>query len=173
MGVSYNQWREWVTNLGHPERAAEHPAASGRSEGDVLRERFGIGEEAPASKAPDDGMNKSETLFSEDLECMKQRGEIKEWAFEPEKFRMADRTWWKPDFRMTLLSGQNVFVEVKVARKDGSILWTDDGAVKAKTVPEMHPYAFFLAIRHHRHWKIIRLPSRNYGWIKVDLEWRL
>jgi hypothetical protein len=149
-----------------------HPATSGRSERDVLREKFGITEESQERQLRG-VMNKSETLFSEDLDCMQTRREIWEWAFEPEKFRMADRTWWKPDFRVTLLSGQNLFVEVKVARKDGSILWTDDGAVKAKTVPEIHPYAFFLAIRHHRHWKITRLPSRNYGWIKVDLEWRL
>lgn len=127
----------------------------------------------PKRARPADGMNKTERRFSEALSLMKSCGHIREWAFEPEKFRLADRTWFKIDFRVTLHNRLNVFVEVKVAKADGSVLWTDDGAVKIKTVPELHPYPFFLAVYGDRRWTITRLPSRNYGWIHVDIDWRL
>jgi hypothetical protein len=104
---------------------------------------------------------------------MKLDGTIRDWAFEPEKLRLADKTWFKPDFRVTLIDGRNVFVEVKVRKKDGSILWTDDGAVKVKTVPELHPFAIFLAVWGEQRWMVTRMPSRNYGWISVDIQWRI
>jgi hypothetical protein len=152
-------------------RAQEHAASAERSE--AVREHLEVEPPKPKRAKAADGMNKTERRFSEVLDCMVDDYEIQRWDFEPEKFRLADRTWLKPDFRITLHSGMNVFVEVKVARADGSVLWTDDGAVKIKTVPELHPYPFFLAVYGDRRWTITRLPSRNYGWIHVDIDWRL
>ncbi len=166
MGLSYADAKR--LNLGHL-----HPAATGQNEAEVLR-RLGVEVDAPASpKEPGDGMNKTESRLSRGLEDMKRQGEILDWAFEPEKFRLADRTWLRPDFRVTLNDDRNIFVEVKVAKKDGSILWTDDGAVKIKTVPELHPYAFFLAVYGDQRWTITRLPSRRWGHIHVDIAWRI
>jgi hypothetical protein len=152
MGLSYVEAK--LIGVGHL-----HPQAirGGRSSGQTA----GSG----------DGMNRTEGRFSLVLEGMKRRGAILGWEFEPEKFRLADRTWLKVDFRVLLPRHQAIFVEVKARKKDGSILWTDDGAVKIKTVPELHPYAFFLASYGPDGWRIDRMPSRKWGCIGVDLTW--
>lgn len=120
---------------------------------------------APKSAAPDDGMNKTEARFARGLEAMKFARIIRDFAFEPERLRMADRTYYKPDFRVTLDDGRNAFIEVKggFAR--------DDAMVKIKTIAELHPYPFFLAVYRDHRWTITRLPSRNWGWINADIEW--
>jgi hypothetical protein len=133
-----------------------------------------LGIEAPKKKATQElvgGMNKTESRFADLLWLMKHDGEIIDYAFEPEKFRLAQKTFLLPDFRVTLPNFQNVFVEVKAAKKNGAPLWTDDGAVKIKTIPELHPYAFFLAVYGHQGWSVTRMPSQRWGHIKADIEW--
>ena len=117
-------------------------------------------------------MNKTERRLSRVLDDMKDHREIKDWEFEPEKFRMADKTWYSPDFRVTLLDSRNVYIEVKVSKKDGSILWRDDAAVKCKTIAELHPIVLYLAVWGQNRWAITRMPSRKWGWINVDIQWR-
>ncbi len=138
--------------------------------------RLGVGElwpKPPPSRHEPDGMNKTERRLSRILHFMQHQGDIRAWDFAPEKFRMADKTWYTPDFRVTLPDAHNLFVEVKVRKKDGSILWKDDAAVKIKTIAELQPYPFFLAVYDPTGWEITRLPSRNWGWIPVNLEWRV
>lgn len=136
--------------------------------------RIALPEAAPSpTRFLEDGMNKTERRLSQVLNEMKGHHEILDWEFEPEKFRMADKTWYRPDFRVTLLNYINIFIEVKVRKKDGSILWTDDGAVKCKTVPEIHPIVLYLAVWRQGRWTITRMPSRKWGWINVDIQWRI
>jgi hypothetical protein len=86
-------------------------------------------------------MNKTEKAFSEILEKWKLAGEILEWAFEPEKFRLADNTFYTPDFRVIMANETVVFYEVK-----GSLTFIEDDAmVKIKVCAEVNPYPFFLA----------------------------
>jgi len=127
----------------------------------------------PPSRRIRDCMNKTERRLSRILHFMKDQHDIRDWAFESEKFRMADKTWYTPDFRVTLPDALNLFVEVKVRKKDGGILWKDDAAVKIKTIAELQPYPFFLAVYDPTGWEITRLPSRNWGWIPVNLQWRV
>lgn len=121
------------------------------------------------------GPNRTEQRFADGLEFMKTDiKSIRDYDFTPEKFRMADRTFYHPDFRVTLHSGLNIFIEVKVAKDNGEILWTDDGAVKCKTLPELHPIVLYLAVYHGKSgWVIERLPSRNWGWIEAPITWRI
>lgn len=150
MGLSLDQAK--ALGLGHL-----HPAAQRKAKA-VATDTTG-------------GMNKTETRFSQILEAMRRRDLILAWDFEPEKFRMADRTWFLVDFRIVLPSHQTVFIETKARKNDGSTLITDDGAVKLKTVAEQQPYAFFLASYNKDGWRIDRLPSRKWGKISVDIEW--
>ncbi len=131
---------------------------------------LGLGDQWPKevrtpSKAPADGMNKTENRLADILRWMKDQKEIIDWAFEPEKFRLADRTFLTPDFRVTLLNHQNVFIECK-----GGFI-RDDAIVKLKVVAETHPYVFFLAVFKDRHWTITRLPSRTWSGIKAEIAW--
>jgi len=170
MGLTYEQAKALLP----PEYAAMHPAADrGRSAERELLDR--LDRPPPAPPRPSDGMNKTEARFARLLDDLAARGLIREWAFEPEKFRLAQKTWYCPDFRLTLPDFRNVFVEVKVRKKDGSVLWTDDGAVKVKAVAELHPYPFFLASYggDGAGWRVARLPSRNYARLEADVSWQL
>lgn len=123
--------------------------------------------EAPPSRHQDDGMNKTEKRFAMGLDFMRESRTIKAWDFEPERFRLADRTFLKIDFRVTLANDQNVFVETK-----GGFI-RDDAIVKVKVVAEHHPYAFFLAIYEGGRWDIKRLPSRRWGSIDARIPWTI
>lgn len=87
-----------------------------------------------ASKGPD-GMNKTERDFSEILEIRRRAGIIDRWDFEPEKFRLADKTFYTPDFRVIMADMTVVYYEVKG-------FWEDDARVKIKVAAELHPFPF-------------------------------
>ena len=80
-----------------------------------------------------DRMNKTEALYSLELEAARRAGEIQRWAFQPLKFRLADRTWYTPDFVVWLTDGGVRIVEVK----GGHV--RDDAAVKFKIARELYP----------------------------------
>jgi 3'-phosphoadenosine 5'-phosphosulfate sulfotransferase (PAPS reductase)/FAD synthetase len=93
-------------------------------------------------------MNKLEAAYAEVLQARKLAGEIVDWAFEPEKLRLADMTWYSPDFRVLHLDGQLEFVETKACRKNGVPLYEDDARVKIKVAAETHwMYRFVGAYR--------------------------
>jgi len=94
----------------------------------------------------DGAMNKLETRYAAELEARRLAGEIASWSFEPEKLRLADRTFYEPDFRVVLADGLIEFHEVKG-------FWEDDARVKVKVAAEQHPYAF-VGVTH----------SKQAGW---------
>ncbi len=77
-------------------------------------------------------MNKREALYSLELEARRRTGEIQAWMFESVKFRLADRTWYTPDFAVWHNDGRMECVEVKGH-------WEDDARVKWKVVAELYP----------------------------------
>jgi hypothetical protein len=82
-------------------------------------------------------MNKTEAEFAALLETFRLAGEFERWDFEPEKLRLADRTFYTPDFRAIKPNGEIVFYEVKGFMRD-------DAAVKIKVAADIHPYRFIL-----------------------------
>jgi hypothetical protein len=97
-------------------------------------------------QARDGSMNKTEAAYSQHLEALKQAGMIARWDFEPEKLRLADRTFFTPDFRVILADGTIQFHEVKGH-------WEDDARVKIKVAAEMHPYEFLAVQKKGAAWK--------------------
>lgn len=89
-------------------------------------------------------MNKTETAYSQRLEAMRLAGEIQNWAFEAMKIRLADNTFYTPDFMVITADWQIEFHEVKAITKQGRWLVEDDAAVKFKVAAEMHWWAGFL-----------------------------
>ena len=84
-----------------------------------------------------EGMNRTEAAYAVQLELL-QRGEhLFRWDFQPVKLRLADRTFYTPDFRVILCTGEEEYHEVKGFMRD-------DAAVKIKVAAEQHPYPFFL-----------------------------
>lgn len=112
------------------------------------------------------GMNKTERSFAvEFLEPLKLAGEICHWEYETIKLRLADKTWYTPDFPVWLPPWTLIFVETK-----GGFI-RDDAMGKLKIAAEQHAAPFFLAQRKVVRWTIRRMPSRNWEGIKANVNW--
>ena len=80
-------------------------------------------------------MNKTEAGYAKHLEALKGVGEILWYRFEGMKFRLADNTFYTPDFMVLRNNGQLEAHEVKGH-------WMDDARVKIKVAAEMYPLVF-------------------------------
>ena len=74
-------------------------------------------------------MNKTESEYCQLLELRKRAGEIDWYRFEGIKLRLADNTFYTPDFAVMLSTGEMEMHEVKG-------FWTDDARVKIKVAAE-------------------------------------
>lgn len=83
-------------------------------------------------------MNSTEEKYGRLLEELKQRGEVVWYAFESVKLRLADNTYYIPDFAVMAADGVLEIHEVKG-------FWEDDARVKIKVAAEMYPFRFFAA----------------------------
>lgn len=98
-------------------------------------------------------MNKLETDYSRHLDSRKQRGEIFGYFFESFKLRLADKTWYTPDFLVILADGTLEFHETKGFRRD-------DAMVKIKVAAEQYPvFAFLLVEQAQGAWAMSRFNS--------------
>nr|WP_230963588.1 DUF1064 domain-containing protein [Burkholderia territorii] len=80
-------------------------------------------------------MNQTEKRYAEHLEGLKQAGEIAWYRFEGIKFRLADNTFYTPDFAVMLADGRLEAHEVKGH-------WQDDARVKIKVAADQYPIRF-------------------------------
>lgn len=101
---------------------------------------FGKGHRIRPRKRPTPGtMNKTEQAYAQRLELLQRAGEIHRYAFEAIKFRLANRTFYTPDF-MVVTDEQIEFHEVKG-------YWEDDARAKTKIVAEQYPEFAFIAVQ--------------------------
>ncbi len=84
-------------------------------------------------------MNKTEEAYAKDLELRRSAGEVAWFKFEGVKLRLADSTFYSPDFAVMLANGQIEMHEVKG-------FWQDDARVKIKVASELYPFRF-VAVR--------------------------
>jgi hypothetical protein len=92
-------------------------------------------------------MNKLEAAYAGHLQSQQISGDIEYFAYESVKFRLADRTWFTPDFLVMARDGAISFHETKGFMRD-------DAAVKLKTAAEMYPFPFLL---------VRKIPNREGG----------
>ena len=83
--------------------------------------------------------NKTESAYGNYLELRKRAGEIAWYKFEGIKFRLADNTFYTPDFIVMRSDGTLESHEVKG-------FWTDDARVKIKVAADMYPLQFLAVI---------------------------
>lgn len=80
-------------------------------------------------------MNKTERAYAERLEYLRSIGAVAWYKFEGVKLRLADNTFYTPDFAVMLADGRMEMHEVKGH-------WTDDARVKIKVAADMYPFQF-------------------------------
>lgn len=79
--------------------------------------------------------NKTEAAYERHLELLRASGDVVWFRFEGVKLRLADNTFYTPDFAVMLADGQMECHEVKGH-------WQDDARVKVKVAAEMYPFRF-------------------------------
>lgn len=92
-------------------------------------------------------MNKLEAAYARTLEERRAAGEIDWFIFESLKLKLADKTFYTPDFAVMLSDGQIEIHEVKG-------FWEDDARVKIKVAAEKFPFKFKAIRRVKSQWEV-------------------
>lgn len=101
--------------------------------------RFGRGRHRPGH------MNKTEAAYGLVLEARRRQGEILWYSFEAVKLKLADKTYYTPDYLVMTNDNWLEFHEVKG-------FWEDDARVKIKCAAEKFPFKF-IAVSRKGGWK--------------------
>jgi hypothetical protein len=91
-------------------------------------------------------MNKTEEAYGRHLEQHKQAGNVLWYKFEGLKFRLADNTFYTPDFAVMRADGTLEMHEVKG-------YWQEDARVKIKVAAALYPIQFYAFMRISGGWK--------------------
>lgn len=104
-----------------------------------------------------DGPSKTELRYARDeLEPRKRSGELVNFYHQPLKFRLADLTYYTPDYMCVAADMTISFIEVKGRKGDGP--WCEEDAkVKIKVAAELYPFVFRMV------W-----PMKGGGWSRRD-----
>ena len=97
-------------------------------------------------------LNKTEAEYEQLLRIRQSGGEIAWYRFEGIKLRLADNTFYSPDFAVMLTNGQMEMHEVKG-------YWRDDARAKIKIAADQYPFRFIAVQKQAK--------KRGGGW-KVE-----
>lgn len=84
-------------------------------------------------------MNKTEQLYAAELQRLQHAGNVQWFRFEGIKLRLADNTFYTPDFAVLAADGVLEMHEVKG-------FWMDDARAKIKIAADQYPFRF-VAVR--------------------------
>ncbi len=91
-------------------------------------------------------MNRLESAYGAYLELRKRAGEIEWYAFDAIKLRLAQKTFYAPDFVVMLTDATIEIHEVKGH-------WEDDARVKIKVAASLYPLRFVGITREKGAWQ--------------------
>lgn len=80
-------------------------------------------------------MNKGEQAYAAHLELLKGAGQVLWYRFEALKLRLADNTFYTPDFAV-------LAADMVVECHEVKGFWQDDARAKIKVAAEMYPFRF-------------------------------
>lgn len=125
-------------------KAARKLAEDGCAAPSMLYARLGKPSTAPAAGPGADfyalgrvakgKMNKTEAAYAQRLEAMKHSGQILDWKFHVLRVRLADATFYEPDF--LVLTAER---EIQIHEVKGGFT-TDKGQMKVKLCAEVLPW---------------------------------
>lgn len=90
-------------------------------------------------------MNKTEAAYAAYLDAQKKAGLIADYRFEAVKLRLADKTFYTPDFVVLAPDGVLEMHEVKG-------FWEEDARVKIKVAAAQFPFRFVAITRDKGNW---------------------
>ena len=104
--------------------------------------------------------NKTEAAYEAHLALLLKAGEICGFGFETIKIKLADNTWFHPDFLVQAADGVMELHDTKGAKKkhkaDGSAYsapWIEEDAkIKLKVVAELFPFRVFAVFKTKDGW---------------------
>lgn len=104
--------------------------------------------------------NKTEAAYEAHLTTLKAAGEILDFRFEGVKLRLADNTFFTPDFLVFDADGTVELHDTKGTTKKANSKgekvakpWCEDDAkLKLKLVAELYPFRVFIAWKHEGTW---------------------
>lgn len=91
-------------------------------------------------------MNRTEARYADSLKARQAAGDVLWHRFEGLKLRLADSTFYTPDFAVMRADGQIECHEVKG-------YWQDDARVKIKVAAEMYPFRFIAVTASKAGWQ--------------------
>ena len=97
-------------------------------------------------------VSKLERDYGAHLEALKRSGEIVDYKHQPLKLRLADKTYYNPDYSVHRTDDVIELVEVKG-------FWEDMSRVKVKVCAERFPEFLFVAVTR---------PKKNEGWKREE-----
>lgn len=97
---------------------------------------------SPLKRKPPGTMNKLEGKYADELFELKRLGLIVDYRFEAIKLRLADRTFYTPDFAVTY--------EDHIELHEVKGHWEDDARVKIKVAAAMFPEFAFVAVQYKK-----------------------
>lgn len=101
-------------------------------------------------RLPTGAMNKTEAAYEAHLILLRNAGQVLWFKFEAVKLRLADNTFYTPDFAVLAVDGVFELHEVKG-------FWEDDARVKIKVAAALFPFRFkaikVLAKKHGGGWE--------------------
>lgn len=92
-------------------------------------------------------MNKTEAAYAAYLDAQKKTGLIADYRFEAVKLRLADKTFYTPDFVVLAPDGTLEMHEVKG-------FWEEDARVKIKVAAAQFPFHFLAVKKAKNNWDI-------------------
>jgi hypothetical protein len=110
--------------VGWPEKTQQRPDSARSKAGMQALGRMKTGD-----------MNKTEQAYEKLLKEWQQAGIVAWYKFEGVKLRLADNTFYSPDFAVMLTSGNLEMHEVKG-------FWQDDARAKIKIAADIYPFRF-------------------------------
>lgn len=99
-------------------------------------------------------MNGLEKRYAQYLEVRRITGEIQRYMFEPLKIKLANATFYNPDFYVVMADGS-----IEIHETKGH--WEDDSRVKIKIAARMFPEIKFVGVqwlRRVKEWKFEEFP---------------
>lgn len=102
-------------------------------------------------------MNKIECQYAEQLKLRQHAGDVEWYAYEAVKLRLANNTFYTPDFLVMLANGDLEVHEVKGRKGDGYYA-QEDAKIKIKVAAAMYPFLFRIV------W-----PMKGNGWDSEDI----